>query len=122
MAIDYGVALTAELAIRPWRDWLRTYRSNDRGTHYLAEVGLQDITIDVPFDQLPPPDAMRPQAQFLQRWSIDELVAEGVRVWAEQAARPGLEAMRMRSRVSESEALLDPAGLGAFDVAEWRSG
>jgi SAM-dependent MidA family methyltransferase len=121
LAIDYGVALTAELAMRPWRDWLRTYRSNDRGTHYLSDVGLQDITIDVPFDQLPPADAMRSQAQFLQRWGIDDLVGEGVRVWTEQAAQPGLEAMRMRSRVSESEALLDPVGLGAFEVAEWRS-
>jgi hypothetical protein len=42
-------------------------------------------------------------------------------VWDEQAARPGLEAMRMRSRVSEAEALLDPGGLGGFLVAEWRA-
>ena len=83
--------------------------------------GTQDITIDVPFDQLPEPDAVRSQSQFLQRWGIDELVAEGVRVWTEQAARPGLEAMRMRSRVAESEALLDPDGLGGFLVAEWRA-
>jgi hypothetical protein len=27
--------------------------------------------------------------------------------------------MRMRSRISESEALLDPVGLGAFTVLEW---
>jgi len=27
--------------------------------------------------------------------------------------------VRMRSRVSEAEALLDPAGLGGFTVAEW---
>ena len=121
LTVDYGVARTAELAMRPWREWLRTYRNNERGKHYLAEPGSQDVTIDVPFDQLPEPDALRTQAQFLQRWGIDDLVAEGVRVWIEQAARPGLEAMRMRSRVSESEALLDPAGLGAFLVAEWRS-
>ncbi len=122
VAIDYGVAHTAELAARPWRDWLRTYRDHERGRHYLAEPGSQDITTDVPFDQLPEPDAVRTQAQFLQRWGIEELVAEGKRIWAEQAARPGLEAMRMRSRVSESEALLDPAGLGAFLVTEWRAG
>ena len=36
-----------------------------------------------------------------------------------RAARPGLEAMRMRSRVSEAEALLDPSGLGGFAVLEW---
>jgi SAM-dependent MidA family methyltransferase len=121
LTIDYGVPRTAELAIRPWREWLRTYRDNARGTHYLSDAGLQDITIDVPFDQLPLPDVVRSQAQFLQLHGIDELVEEGKRVWAEQAARPGLEAMRMRSRVSESEALLDPAGLGGFLVAEWRT-
>ena len=122
LVIDYGVARTAELAMRPWRDWLRTYRGNERGDHYLAVPGSQDITTDVPFDQLPEPDAVRSQAQFLQLWGIDDLVDEGCRVWAEQAARPGLEAMKMRSRISEAEALLDPAGLGGFLVAEWRAG
>ncbi len=121
IAIDYATPITAMLAGRPYRDWLRTYRGNERGGHYLAEPGTQDITIDVPIDQLPEPDAVRSQAQFLQLWGIDDLVAEGKRVWDEQAARPGLEAMRMRSRVSEAEALLDPAGLGGFLVAEWRA-
>jgi SAM-dependent MidA family methyltransferase len=122
LCVDYGVPRTGELAIRPWRDWLRTYRANERGGHYLQEPGSQDITIDIPFDQLPEPDALRSQSQFLQRWGIDELVDEGIRVWTEQAARPGLEAMRMRSRVREAEALLDTSGLGAFHVAEWRAG
>jgi SAM-dependent MidA family methyltransferase len=121
LVIDYGVALTAELAHRPWRDWLRTYRGNQRGDHYLVDPGSQDITTDVPFDQLPAADAVRTQAQFLQRWGVEELVAEGKRVWEEQAARPGLEAMKMRSRISEAEALLDPSGLGNFLVAEWRA-
>jgi SAM-dependent MidA family methyltransferase len=120
VAIDYGTPITAMLAGRPWRDWLRTYRGNERGDHYLAAPGTQDITIDVPIDQLPEPDTVRAQAQFLQRWGIDELVDEGRRVWTEQAARPGLEAMKMRSRISEAEALLDPTGLGGFLVAEWR--
>jgi SAM-dependent MidA family methyltransferase len=122
LAIDYATPITAMLAGRPYRDWLRTYRGNERGDHYLATPGSQDITIDVPIDQLPEPDAVRTQAQFLQRWGIEELVAEGKRIWEEQAARPGLEAMKMRSRISESEALLDPAGLGGFLVAEWRNG
>ena len=119
--IDYGTPLTPMLAGRPWRDWLRTYRGNERGEHYLAASGTQDITIDVPIDQLPEPDTVRTQAQFLQLWGIDELVEEGKRIWEEQAARPGLEAMKMRSRISEAEALLDPAGLGGFLVAEWRA-
>ena len=120
--IDYGTPLTPMLAGRAWRDWLRTYRGNERGDHYLAAPGTQDITIEVPIDQLPEPDTVRTQSQFLQRWGIDELVAEGKRIWAEQSARPGLEAMRMRSRISEAEALLDSDGLGGFLVAEWRAG
>ena len=119
--IDYGTPLTPMLAGRPWRDWLRTYRGNERGDHYLAAPGTQDITIEVPIDQLPQPDVVRTQSQFLQLWGIDELVAEGRRVWADQAARPGLEALKMRSRVSEAEALVDPDGLGNFLVAEWRA-
>jgi SAM-dependent MidA family methyltransferase len=121
LVIDYGVARTAELAMRPWREWLRTYRGNERGDHYLRLPGTQDITTDVPFDQLPEPDSVRTQAQFLQLRGIDELVEEGRRIWTEQAERPGLEAMRMRSRISEAEALLDPGGLGGFLVAEWRA-
>lgn len=121
VVVDYATPLTAMLAGRPWRDWLRTYRRNERGEHYLAAPGTQDITIEVPLDQLPEPDNVRTHAQFLQRWGIDELVEEGRRIWTEQAARPGLEAVTMRSRISESEALLDPNGLGSFLVAEWRT-
>lgn len=121
LTIDYGVALTAELARRPWRDWLRTYRGQERGDHYLVDPGGQDITTDVPIDQLPEPDSVRSQEHFLKLRGIDDLVDEGKRVWAEQAARPGLEAMKMRSRISEAEALLDTSGLGGFLVAEWRA-
>jgi hypothetical protein len=46
-------------------------------------------------------------------------VEEGRRVWTESAAAPTLAAMKMRSRISESEALLDPTGLGNFTVLQW---
>jgi hypothetical protein len=59
------------------------------------------------------------QRQFLRRWGIDELVAEGREAWARAAASPDLSAVAMRSRAREAEALLDPVGLGAFTVAEW---
>ena len=62
---------------------------------------------------------MRSQAQFLQRFGIDELVEEGRLAWAAGAARADLAAMTMRSRAGEAEALLDPAGLGGFTVLEW---
>lgn len=121
LAIDYCTARTAELAGVPWREWLRTYRGHERGSHYLRDAGAQDITAQVCVDQLPPPDVVRSQAQFLRRWGIDELVDEGRRVWAEHASRPDLAALRMRSRVREAETLLDPNGLGGFLAMEWRA-
>lgn len=121
VVFDYCAPTTAELAGRPWRDWLRTYRGHERGGHYLTEPGSQDITAEVAIDQLPEPDTVRTQAQWLQLHGIGELVAEGKAYWEQHAARPDLAAMTMRSRVSEAEALLDPAGLGGFTVLEWRS-
>lgn len=120
VTFDYFSPTTAALAARPWREWLRTYRAHQRGDHYLADPGSQDITTEVPLDQLPEPDVVRSQTQWLSLYGIDELVEEGRRVWTEQSARPGLEAMKMRSRISEAEALTDPDGLGGFTVVEWR--
>jgi SAM-dependent MidA family methyltransferase len=121
VAIDYASATTVALAERPWRDWLRTYRGHERGGHYLASPGSQDITTEVAIDQLPAPDTVRTQAQWLRLHGIDELVDAGKQHWEAHAARPDLNAMRMRSRVGEAEALLDPAGLGGFTVCEWRA-
>ena len=123
VAIDYCWPLTAMAAAQPWRQWLRTYAGHERGGHYLAQPGLQDITTQVMIDQLSTvrePDNVRTQRQFLQLWGIDEMVDEGKRAWEAAAARPDLEAMRMRSRVSEAEALLDPDGLGGFSVLTWK--
>jgi SAM-dependent MidA family methyltransferase len=120
IVIDYAVGSTASLALRPWREWLRTYRRHERGGHYLEAPGSQDITTEVSLDQLPEPTAVQSQAQWLQLHGIAELVAEGRRHWDASAARPDLTAFRMRSRISEAEALLAPDGLGAFTVAEWR--
>jgi SAM-dependent MidA family methyltransferase len=119
VVIDYARVTTEELADRPWREWLRTYRDHERGGHYLAAAGGQDITTEVALDQLPPADTVRTQAQFLQRWGIDELVDEGLRAWWASAAAPDLAALVMRSRAVEAAALLDPAGLGSFAVVEW---
>jgi SAM-dependent MidA family methyltransferase len=112
---------TASMSMRPWREWLRTYRQHERGEHYLKAVGEQDITCEVALDQLPLPDAVRTQAQWLALHGIDELVAEGRAVWAERSAIGDLAALKARSRVREAEALSDPDGLGAFTVAEWLS-
>lgn len=121
LAFDYCTARTAALALEPWRTWLRTYRGHERGEHYLRSIGEQDITAQVCLDQLPEADAVRTQAQFLQRWGITELVEEGRLAWEAAAGRPDLAALRMRSRVREAESLLDPAGLGGFVAVEWRA-
>ena len=123
IAIDYCTPTTAEVASMPWREWLRTYAQHQRGVHYLKNVGDQDITTQVCIDQLAAvrePDAVRSQSQFLQLWGISELVEEGRREWEKSAAAPTLQAIKMRSRISESEALLDMTGLGDFTVLEWR--
>lgn len=114
---DYGATSTAELAARG--GWLRTYRSHERGDDPLVEPGRWDITTDVAFDQLPTPHRLESQARFLERWGLDDLVEDGRRYWAEHAAAPDLRAMRMRSRVVESDALTDPDGLGGWWVASW---
>ena len=119
VAIDYVTARTAALAVVPWREWLRTYSGQQRGGHYLGDTGGQDITAQVALDQLPEPTSVSTQSQFLQRWGIDDLVEEGRSAWTAGAAAPTLDALRMRSRIREAEALLDPAGLGGFHVMEW---
>ncbi|MGH9138968.1 MAG: hypothetical protein ACRD0G_18305, partial [Acidimicrobiales bacterium] len=112
---------TAELATRPQADWLRTYRGHQRGTEPLSDLGTQDITVEVCVDQLAsvrPPSCDTAQADWLRAHGIDELIAEGRRAWQERTG-DDLPALTMRSRVTEAEALLDPAGLGAFRVLEW---
>jgi SAM-dependent MidA family methyltransferase len=116
---------SAAMAARPWREWVRTYRAHDWGEHPLADPGRQDVTCEVAVDQLEavaPLAAESSQAEFLRRHGIDDLVAEGRRVWSERAGLGDLAALRARSRVREADALLDPAGLGGFRALEWTGG
>lgn len=122
LALDYCSANTADLARMPWREWLRTYVGHERGSHYLRDVGAQDVTAQVCLDQLPPSCAVHRQHEFLARWGIAELVDEGRRLWERSASAPTLDALRGRSRVREAEALLDPSGLGGFQAVEWSVG
>jgi SAM-dependent MidA family methyltransferase len=123
LIFDYGTASSASLAMRPWHEWLRTYRAHTRGDHYLREPGSQDITVEIALDQIVGTDndaaIVRTQRQFLQRWGIDTLVADGQRAWTEHASRPTVAALTMRSRAREAEALCDPEGLGSFVVIEF---
>ncbi|MGQ0832346.1 MAG: SAM-dependent methyltransferase [Microthrixaceae bacterium] len=125
VAIDYACDTTDELASRPAAEWLRTYRLHERGGVPLALLGSQDITVEVPVDQLGArPTSSTRQAEWLRQLGLDDVVAKARRQWRERAGVGDLDAVRARSQVSEAAALTDPAGLGAFRVLEWspRSG
>ena len=121
VVIDY-MSTTEAMAARPWPEWLRTYRGHERGDDPWTSPGTQDITCEVALDQLSavcPPTRVTNQATWLRAHGIDELVAEGAAAWRSGAAQGDLAAVAGRSRAIEAEALLDPAGLGGFTVAEW---
>ncbi len=119
IVFDYGLKTTAELANRG--GWLRTYQQHRRGHDPLFEPGQWDITTDVAVDQLPKPDTVTNQADWLGHWGIGQLVEEGRAYWQEHADAPTLKAFRMRSRVGESAALTDPSGLGSWLVLTYSS-
>ena len=120
LLLDYCSTSTAEIALTPWREWLRTYRDQGRGTHYLTEPGSQDITTQVMIDQLPTGFTSSTQAEFLMQWGIDELVREGSDYWESMKTAPDVAAMKMRSRATEAKSLTDQSGLGVFSVLSWQ--
>ncbi len=104
--------------------WLRTYRTQHRGTSPLAAPGSQDITCDVVLPVLRARAtrvgfevaADTTQREWLTALGVGVLVAQGAKIWQERAHLGDLEALAGRSRSSEAEALLDPAGLGGHRV------
>jgi len=120
LLFDYCSASTAEISLTPWREWLRTYRDQGRGTHYLSNPGSQDITTQVMIDQLPAGFASSTQADFLKQWGIDVLVIEGATYWENIKHAPDVAAMKMRSRSTEATSLTDFSGLGAFNAHSWQ--
>ncbi len=123
LVLDYA-SPTSVIVEEPEGNWVRTYRANERGVDPLLAAGSQDITTQIPVEQLRSVAGhlltVRSQAELLGDLGIDELVAEGKTIWAERAHLGDLEAMKARSRVSEAETLLDPDGLGGFIAFEWR--
>jgi SAM-dependent MidA family methyltransferase len=117
--VDYA-STTAEMARRPWTEWVRTYRAHGPGGDPLDDLGEQDITCEVAVDQLPAPDGNRSQAEFLGAHRLAPILEDAKRAWTERAHIGDLAALKHRSRLSEGEALTDPAGLGAFRVIEWK--
>ncbi len=118
LAIDYGSHTRAELV---GHAFLRTYRGHRRAFDVLHTPGDCDITCDIAVDQLPRPDHVLTQAEFLRSHGIDELVTAGRDQWEANAGAPTLDDFRARSAAVEARALTDPSGFGNFLVMQWRA-
>ena len=119
LVFDYCSQSTSEIAITPWREWLRTYRGHERGAHYLLEPGSQDITAQVIIDQLAnavPGISVTQQSEWLQTWGVDELVSEGNAYWEAHKSAPNTAAMKMRSRINDYRALNAMSEAGTYKV------
>jgi SAM-dependent MidA family methyltransferase len=117
LVFDYCSESTSEIAVTPWREWLRTYKEHERGVHYLIEPGSQDITTQVIIDQLMnavPELSVTQQSEWLHKWGIDELVSEGNKYWEEHKSAPDIAAMKMRSRANEFGTLNKMSKFGSF--------
>jgi SAM-dependent MidA family methyltransferase len=121
LVFDYCSESTSEIAVSPWREWLRTYKDHERGVHYLLDPGSQDITSQVMVDQLmvvAPELTVGKQSDWLQQWGIQNLVEEGAKYWDQHKSSPDIYAIKMRSRENESHILIGKDGLGSFSVIE----
>lgn len=117
VVFDYA-ASTAELAARS-PGWLRTYAAHTKGSDPLVAIGTRDITCDVAIDQLPWPDVITNQADWLGAQGLEERVEAARALWSERGHIGDLAAIAARSAIGEAQALTDPDGLGAFIVLEW---
>lgn len=120
LCFDYADT-TAAMAQRPWTDWVRAFAGHEQISDVFADPGTRDVTLVVPWDQLPEATSVTTQAEWLRIHGIDSLVDAGRVYWNEHAARPDVRALRMRSRINEAGALLDPDSLGGFWVGEWKA-
>jgi len=121
LVFDYCSESTSEIAVSPWREWLRTYRNHERGEHYLLEPGSQDITSQVMIDQLMeavPGLSVAKQSDWLDHWGIQELVSEGEKYWEQHKSSPDVFTLKMRSRGNEAHLIADSVGIGAYSVLE----
>ena len=119
IVIDYAVD---SFRYHQKQNWLRTYRQHQVNGNPLKDIGQVDITTDLDISQLSevlPPISIQTQAQWLQDLGIEHYVAQGKKLWKENAHNPDLSALEARSAIGESEALTDISGLGSFKVLEW---
>jgi SAM-dependent MidA family methyltransferase len=120
---DYGDT-TENLLPRRQDGTLRTYRSHHLGPHPLDEPGATDITADVNFTAL---EAIAVEAGWETKiWRQDDYLAHlglrdrisAMRHEELALARSGdaMERLKVRTRRTEAETLMNPRGLGDFRV------
>jgi SAM-dependent MidA family methyltransferase len=123
VVIDYG-DLAEHLVPRRAHGTVRTYRSHHLGPDPLLEPGATDITNDVNFsaviaaaEKAGADVTLHRQDDFLSALGLREALA-GLRRDELEAARAGnaMDRFRLRSRVTDVEALIHPRGLGDFRV------
>ena len=121
--IDYG-GTAEELEHRRVAGTLRTYRSHHLGPDPLLEPGETDITADINFSALLTMSSqvgadveLHRQDDFLTSLGLREEVTR-LRKDELELARRGdeMERLKVRSRRTEAETLLNPRGLGDFRV------
>jgi NADH dehydrogenase [ubiquinone] 1 alpha subcomplex assembly factor 7 len=122
LLFDYGVRNTADLAERGMSDWLRTYRRHRRGGSPFEDPGLQDVTCEVAFDQLPSGAEIVEQAGWLRSHGLDEMTAAARARWAGAVGSPTAADVAARRHIDEAAELTDPRRFGSFLVAEWSVG
>lgn len=123
--IDYCTESTSEICSIPWRNWLRTYKKHERGSHYLNEPGSQDTTSQIVLDQLRmfvPNLQVESQSNWLKKYGTEDLVGVGKRYWEEHRTNSNVFAYKMLSRVREVPILMDEIGLGGYKVLTIDSG
>ena len=120
IVVDYARATTTEMALLPWRALaahLPPPRARRRLPRRARASRTSPPTSPSTSSRSPTSSARRPSSSSASASTSSS--RRGGRRGGRRRRAPTSAAMAMRSRVSEAEALLDPAGLGGFTVIEW---
>lgn len=123
LIFDYG-GTSQVLAGRSRAGTLRTHRGHRPGPPLLEAPGQADITADVNFTALAAAaqakgleSELLTQRRFLSRYGLPARLAAWRREELDQArAGETLERLRTRHRITGAAALMEPSGLGSFQV------
>lgn len=121
--IDYA-GTSNDLESRELDALIRTYRSHQTGIDWLEHPGASDLTVDVNIDgvfaaaaQVGAHVRLLPQRSFLEELGIDKIMADVAEAEHLHASDGRIiEQLQAKSSRINLNALVDPQGLGAFQV------